>query len=173
MKGSSDAIKSALKRLGNDNRPSSSQGPNEQAPARGGGPPGSSQLALPRSTEQPAEAEPSTTVPLEKRQPQNAAPTVDAQDHTTKQPIIWSLGVSTAKGVPQNGVPKLEGDPPTLDRRDRGKVLGWPSPRGGSDRLEICQYGPSTGDLAIEGPDRSAGFSDQNGFQVARSVNLR
>jgi hypothetical protein len=67
MKGSSDAIKSALKRLGNDNRPSSSQGPNEQAPARGGGPPGSSQL--PRSTEQPAEAEPSTTVPLEKRQP--------------------------------------------------------------------------------------------------------
>ena len=37
MKGSSDVIKAALKRLGNDNRPSSSQGPNEQAPARGGG----------------------------------------------------------------------------------------------------------------------------------------
>ena len=83
-KRSSDAIKAALKRFGNDNRPSSSQGPNEQAPARGGGPPGSSQPALPRSTEQPAEAEPSTTVPLEKRQPQNAAPMVDGQDHTTK-----------------------------------------------------------------------------------------
>jgi hypothetical protein len=84
MKRSSDAIKAALKRFGNDNRPSSSQGPNEQAPARGGGPPGSSQPALPRSTVQPAEAEPSTTVPLEKRQSQNAAPMVDGQDHTTK-----------------------------------------------------------------------------------------
>jgi hypothetical protein len=84
MKRSSDAIKAELKRLGKDNRPSGSQGPNEQAPARGGGPPGSSQLALPRSTEQPAEAEPGTIGPLEKRQPQNAAPMVDGQDHTTK-----------------------------------------------------------------------------------------
>jgi hypothetical protein len=60
-----------------------------------------------------------------------------------------------------------------LDPSDRGKVVGRSSPRGGSDRLEIWQRGPSTGDLAVEGPNRSAGFSDQNGFQVARSVNLR
>jgi hypothetical protein len=39
-------------------------------------------------------------------------------------------------------VPKLERDPPTtLEPSDRGKVVGWSSPRGGSDRLEIWTVG--------------------------------
>jgi hypothetical protein len=144
MKGSSDAIKSALKRFGNDNRPSSSQGPNEQAPARGGGhldPPcwrffGVQSSRRSRAGHDWTARETATSERCaHPRRPRSYHQVADRWEP-------WRL--RGAKGVLQNGA-KTRGDPPTLDPRDEERWSGGP-PRGGSDRLEIWQRGPSTGE---------------------------
>jgi hypothetical protein len=145
MKRSSDAIKAELKRLGKDNRPSGSQGPNEQAPARGGGPPGSSPAGA--SSEHRAARRSRAGHDWTARETATSERCAHPRRPRSYHQVAdrwepWRL--RGAKGVLQNGA-KTRGDPPTLDPRDEERWSGGP-PRGGSDRLEIWQRGPSTGE---------------------------